>query len=112
MTESFVQGLALDKLEHEGAHAARVLHAVDRADVGVIQRGEQPRFALEACEPIGVAAQRFGKNFDGDVATELRIRRAVDLSHTAGAQRGDDLVRSKVCTRCEHYVAASVTTTS
>ena len=33
-----------------------------------------------------------GQNFNGDVAAEARIMRAVHFSHTAGSQRGDDFV--------------------
>ncbi|MBM3808886.1 MAG: hypothetical protein FJW22_11930 [Acidimicrobiia bacterium] len=42
--------------------------AVDRGDVGVIQRGEDFGFAREACEAIRVGRQ----HFDGDLALGLR----------------------------------------
>ena len=39
----------------------RLLEAVDRADVRMIQRGEHPRLALEAREPIRIAGERRGR---------------------------------------------------
>ena len=50
--------LALDELENQEADAVRFLEAVDRADVGMVQRREHPRLALEAREPIRVARER------------------------------------------------------
>ena len=53
--------LALDQLEDQAAHAVRLFDAVDRADVRMIQRGEHPRLALEAREPIRVGRERGGR---------------------------------------------------
>jgi len=58
----------------------------------VVQRGERSRFAFEPCDPVGVGRQRFGQHLDRDDPPELRVARAVDLSHAAGAEQGDDLV--------------------
>ena len=49
--------LALDQLHDEGADAARLLEAVDRGDVRVLERGEHLRLALEAREALGVGAR-------------------------------------------------------
>ena len=43
----------LQELEDEEPGAVRLFDAVDGADIGVIQRGEHPRLALEAGEPPG-----------------------------------------------------------
>ena len=50
------------------------------------------RFALEAREPIGVGRERVGQDLDRDVAIQLRVARAIDLAHPAGAERRQDLV--------------------
>ena len=34
-------------------------------------------------------------HFDGDRSSELRVVRAIDLAHPAGAKGGDDLVRAE-----------------
>ena len=50
--------LAFDELENQEANAVRFLEAVDRTDVGMVQRREHPRLALEPREPIGIARER------------------------------------------------------
>ncbi len=58
----------------------------------MIQRREQLRFALEAGQPIGIAGEEVGQDLERDVAPEPRVAGAIDLSHAAGAERGDDLI--------------------
>ena len=48
---------------------------------------------LEADHPIGIVRKRLWEDFDGDVAAELRIARAVDLAHAADADALTHLVR-------------------
>ena len=57
---------------------------------GWLSDGERPALRAEAREPIGVAGQRRGQHLDRDVAIQLRVARAIDLAHPAGAdERGD-----------------------
>ena len=63
-------------------------------DVRMIQRRERLRFALEPREPLGIGGERLGQDLDRDVATELRVARAIDLAHAAGPEGGEDLVRA------------------
>ena len=86
---------ALDELHDEGADAARLLEAVDRGDVGVLQLGEELRLALEAGEALGVGGERLGQDLDRDLALQLRVGRPVDDPHAALAERGGDLVRAE-----------------
>jgi hypothetical protein len=58
----------------------------------VIQRGEQLGFAPEPREPLRVVDNGRRQELQGDVALQSRVARAVDFSHAAGAERGDDLV--------------------
>jgi hypothetical protein len=46
----------------------------------MIQRGEHPRFALEAREPLGIVREAAGKNLDRDVPARVRVARTVDLA--------------------------------
>ena len=78
--------VAFDELHDQRANAARVLEAVDVRDVGMVQRREDLRFAFETGEPIGVVGEGGGQDLDRDVAIELRIARAIDLAHAAGAK--------------------------
>jgi hypothetical protein len=94
--------LAPDQL-HDERHvtagaARRVLEAVDLGDVGMIQGGQRPRLALEAGETLDIHRERAGENLQRHVAPEPRIPRAIHLAHSAGADRGDDLVRAETGT--------------
>ncbi len=85
---------ALDELHDEGAHAARLLEAVDRGDIRVLELREDLRLALESCEAVRVGGERLGKDLDRDLALQLRVGRPIDDPHPALAERGGDLVRS------------------
>ena len=41
---------------------------------GMVQRGEQLRFALEAREAVGIVREDVGQNLDRDVAIQLSYR--------------------------------------
>ena len=43
------------------------------------------------------------KDFDRDVATELRVARAIDLAHAAGAERRQNLVGAETSARRESH---------
>ena len=45
----------------------------------------------------GSDAKTRGKNLDRDLAMQLGVAGAIDLAHTANAERADDLVRADVC---------------
>ena len=94
---------ALDELHDEGADAARLLEAVDRGDVGVLELGEDLRLALEAREAVGVRGERLGEDLDRDLALQLRVGRAVDDPHPALAERGGDLVGTEAGAGSERH---------
>jgi hypothetical protein len=58
----------------------------------MIERGQRLGFALEAGHAGGVFGEGRGQHFDGNVTAKLGIARAIHLAHTAGAERGEDLV--------------------
>ena len=89
------QVLALDEFHHQRTDTVGFFETVDVRDVGMIQRGEGLRFAGEPCEPFGVAREDIGQHLDGDVAIELRVSRAIDLTHAAGAEGHEDLIRAE-----------------
>jgi hypothetical protein len=62
-----------------------LLEPVNDRDVRVIQRGKRPSFPLEPCEPVWVLRECVGQDLDGDLASEVPIRRAIDLAHAASA---------------------------
>jgi len=73
--------------------------------VRVIQRGEDARFALEACKAIGVRCEGGRQDFDRHLATELRVSGAIDLAHSARAERREDLIRTEA-TACQRHVGS------
>ena len=66
--------------------------AVDLGDAGMVQRGERPRLALEARDPVGVRGKEVGQDLDRDVPIEARVARPVDLAHPARTKGSEDLV--------------------
>jgi len=67
------QRLAGDQFHRQGALAFGFNESVDDGDVGMVQRSQDFRLAIEAGEAVGVAGESAGKNFDGGVARQLCI---------------------------------------
>ncbi len=88
--------LSLHQLKDDEPRAARLFDAVDRGNVRMIQRREDLRFPLEARHPFGIGMCQIRERLDGDVPAEARIAGAIDLAHAAGADGGEDLIRSNL----------------
>jgi hypothetical protein len=71
---------------------------MERADVRMIERGNSTGFPVEAFTPVGIGRKMLGKNLDRYRTIKPRISRAIDLAHTACADRCDDLVRTQART--------------
>lgn len=84
------QGNTFDQLHHQSMGTAGVLKAVNRADIGVIERGQELGFATQAGEPLRIAGEGLGQQLERDLAPEFGIAGAVDLTHATRAQGGDD----------------------
>jgi hypothetical protein len=74
---------------------ARLFDPVDRGDVGMIERGEDPRLALEAGDTVRVGRERVGQHLDGDVSSEPGVGRLVDVAHAPRPEVARDLVMSE-----------------
>ena len=70
-------------------------------DVGMVQRRERLRFACESCQAIGVTREGVGQDLQRDVAIELQVTGAIDLSHTPFAKERGDLVDAEAGARSE-----------
>jgi hypothetical protein len=86
------QGLTFDQLHDQKVTAVRFLHAVERGDVWVIERGERLGFPLEPRDAIGVRRERVRQDLHCDRAPQFRVACTVDFAHPAYAQRRDDFV--------------------
>ena len=76
-----------DQLHGEEANTAGFLDGVEHDDVRVVQARDRPGFALEPGSTLGVAGEFGRQHFERDLTREARIARAIDLAHTARADR-------------------------
>ena len=90
---------SVDELHHQERGAIRLFQSIQSRNARVIQCGQELRFSLEPREAFGILHEALGQNLDRDLSAELRIARAVDFSHAAGAKRGDDLVNAQAGSR-------------
>ena len=106
--EALPQGLTLEQLHDDELSAIRRLaDVVNRADVRMAERGDCPRFPLEALQGLGVGGQRLREDLQGDGPVKSCIVGTIDLAHAAAADRRADLVRTEANTRGQHERAGS-----
>ena len=95
---------AFDQLHHERGDAVLLFEPVDLRDVRMIERGE--RLALRARSARGAPDRRansVGQDLERDVAIELRIARAIDLPHAAGAKATEEFKAAEARTFSERH---------
>ena len=97
------QRASIDQLHRQEADAVRFLGRVDGDDVRMIERRDRARFAIEAFEAAGLVGDIRRQDLQRDIAPKPRIARAIDLAHSAGAERGDDFVRGELLTGTEGH---------
>jgi hypothetical protein len=97
------QRLPFDQLHHERERAGRFLDAVDVRDVRVVERRQHLRLSVESVEPLGIRREQLRQHLDRDVAIQPRIARAIDLAHAAGAEGGNDLVRTEAAAGTQRH---------
>ncbi len=86
-----MQRRAFDQLQHQRARVAALFQAVDRCDIGMIQRGEDFGFPLEPGESLRVSDKGVGEDFQGHVPVKACVRRPIDDAHPAFAETAGDL---------------------
>src|SRR5262245_59304173 len=62
------QRFTLEVLEDEIVEVAVAADVVERADMGIVERGDGPRFLLETAARFGLGRERAGEDLDGDGA--------------------------------------------
>ena len=82
---------SVDVFHDEIIQSVRFTKVVHGDDGRVIQHGQCPCLAHEAFGKGGILADFWRKDFQGDVAVELRLTRFVNGSHSPFAQQLDDL---------------------
>ena len=94
--DSIRQRLAFDQLHRQEPLAIGLLEPIERGDICVIQLREQLRLTLEPIQTFFVAGELFGKDFDGDVASEFRVTSTINLAHATCSDGLDDFVGTEL----------------
>jgi hypothetical protein len=81
------EGFALDVFHHQEVNSVLVADVVQDADIGMIECRDGAGLALETRLQFNVAAERRRQYFDGNDALQADIACAINLAHTARAQR-------------------------
>jgi hypothetical protein len=76
----------LDQFQDEGTNAIEIFDPVNRADVRMIQRRQQPGLPIEAGTPIRIGEPHGGEDLDCDIAIEAAVAGPIDLAHTPRAE--------------------------
>ena len=85
---------AVDQLHGDEMGAIGLFHGVQGHDVGVVERRDGQRLALEAAAALGVRGQVGGQHLQRDPAAQLGVLGEEDLAHAALAEMSDDPVRA------------------
>ena len=86
--------VAFHQFHDQRDDAARLVHAKDGRDMGMLQGGQEPRLALEPRATLGVVRQRRGQHLDRDIAPQLAVVGPVHLAHPAAAEQREDRERA------------------
>jgi hypothetical protein len=81
--QSLRQRLALHQLKDERRRAVPIFQAVDRRDVRMIQRREDPGLALEARQALGIATDERRQHLESDIPAQPGVSRAEHVAHSA-----------------------------
>ena len=90
--DPLTQRLPFEQLHHGVGDAVVAAEVVNGEDIGMRQRRDCMRLALEARQAIGIGRKLHRQDFERNLATQFRVARAIDLSHATGTNRRDDLV--------------------
>ena len=72
------------------------LAVIDGGDMGLLMKLLAAKQALlEASDAARVIGQERGQDLQSDLPAEPRIARSINLAHTAGTDRGNNLVRAQ-----------------
>ena len=98
----------LDQLQHQGADIACGLEPVDGADVGMVERGQDLRLALESRQTIRIFSERLWQHLQRHVPVEGRVPRPEHFSHAALTNLGGDLVGPECGSGSQHRLNQAV----
>jgi hypothetical protein len=83
--------------------AVRFIDAVNRTDVWMVERRKDLGFATKTREPFSVCGECCWEDLQRDVASELRVFRAIHFAHPAAANQRQDFVRAEASPRSKGH---------
>jgi len=92
--DAFGKRGAFDQFHDESVGGAGIFEAVDRGNIGMIERGEEFCFAAEAAQAIGIGGNSGRQDFERDFAAQLAVAGAVYLAHAAHTKKSADFVKT------------------
>jgi hypothetical protein len=92
--DDLTQCFAFEQLRDEVRAVLRASNIEDADDIGMIERGRHAGLVHEPRDALWIAGFRGREHLDGNIATEPRIGRAIDISHSAAGDEVDHAVRS------------------
>jgi len=72
-----------------------IFQAVNRGDVGMVERSQHLGLTPEARHALGVSSECLRQDFQRHFAVQLRVSRAIDFSHSARTDSLHDVVVAK-----------------
>ena len=90
--EALLQRFSFDELENQDRRVLSLDDVEERADVGMVDVGDEARFALNAHETIGIGGERCREDLDGNVSPKANIARTIHLAHGAVTQQAHNLI--------------------
>src|SRR5208283_4066218 len=87
-----------EQLRDEIGRALVAAHVVHSQNVWMIQSGGGASFLFKALQALRVSGE-IQQHFYGNITVELRVARAIDLSHAPNADEGEDFVGAKASAR-------------
>ena len=91
---------AFEQLGNQIADAIVRPQLKDHQDIGMIQRGCGARFLFEAPQAVGIGREKRGQDFDGDIASKLRIAGAVHFAHPTRTNGSGDFIGAEPRAGC------------
>src|SRR5436305_1547421 len=93
--DSLVEGFALQEFHHQVADAILFADIVQGANMRMMQARDGAGLALKALLQIISPAHHRRKNLNSDLTIEPSVAGTINLTHAAGANGRQDLVRSQ-----------------
>ena len=91
-SDKLLERLALQQLHRHERLALELTNVVNRADVGVVERGSRLGFAAEALQSLLIVRQSLGQELEGDEAIEARVLRLIHYPHAAATELFEDTI--------------------